>query len=382
MSQIQRWGEEYDGATIGAPAFRVAQQQTNHLFPNLVEQTLSYYPPPCELAQIVNATIAACDPLDGRTDGVISRSDLCQLNFNLTSVIGQAYYCAAENSTSLGFGFSKRQAEGSTTSYTPAQNGTVSAEAVAVAQAIIDGLHNSAGERAYLTWQIGSEFSDAATAYNSDTGSYELSITSLGGEFVTKWIQEVDLDNLSTLDNVTYDTMVDWMNTAMIRYLDSLQTTVPDLTTFQSSGGKLLHYHGEQDPSVPTASSIHYWQSVRSIMYPNSTNDDDLEAFQDWYQLYLVPGAAHCGSNDLQPNGPFPEDNMATMIDWVENGIKPTGLNATYSSGPYDGTTDSLCTWPLRPLWSSNSTSFDCVYDQASYDSWTYTFDAFKMPVY
>ena len=26
-SQVQRWGEEYDGVIVGAPAFRYAQQQ-------------------------------------------------------------------------------------------------------------------------------------------------------------------------------------------------------------------------------------------------------------------------------------------------------------------------------------------------------------------
>ncbi|KAM3065246.1 hypothetical protein ACMFMF_011187 [Clarireedia jacksonii] len=66
-------------------------------------------------------------------------------------IIGGQYYCAAITNTSLGFGFSKR-AEGSTTSTTPAQNGTVTAEGVALAQAIYDGLHKSKGERAYLSW--------------------------------------------------------------------------------------------------------------------------------------------------------------------------------------------------------------------------------------
>ncbi|KAJ5093768.1 Tannase/feruloyl esterase [Penicillium angulare] len=379
MSQIQRYGDEYDGAITGAPAFRYGQQQVNHLLPGVVEHTQDYYPSPCALAKIVNATIAACDPLDGRTDGVIARSDLCKLNFNLSSIIGEKYYCAAETATSLGFGFSKR-AEGSTSSYEPAQSGTVSAKDVAVAQAIIDGLHNSKGERAYLSWQIGAEFSDAETQWNNNTKEWELDITSLGGEFVTKFVELVDLDNLSSFDGVTYDTLVEWMNTAMVRYMDSLQTTLPDLTTFQQSGGKLIHYHGEQDPSVPTASSIHYWQSVKSIMYPGVSTSKAISDLKEWYQLYLVPGAAHCGTNTLQP-GPYPEDNMEIMINWVENGVQPTRLNSTVSSGQYEGETQMLCQWPSRPLWKSNST-FDCVFDKASYESWTYEFPAFKVPVY
>ncbi|KAL4888885.1 Tannase/feruloyl esterase [Aspergillus ambiguus] len=386
MSQVQRWGEEYDGAITGAPAFRFAQQQVHHVFSSAVEKTLDYYPPPCELDKIVNATIAACDPLDGRTDGVVSRTDLCKLHFNLTSIIGEPYYCAAQNSTSLGFGFSKRglhkrQAEGSTTSYQPEQNGTVSAEGVAVAQAIYGGLHNSKGERAYLSWQIASELSDATTEYNSNSDSWELSIPSTGGEYVTKFVQLLNIDNLSDLDNVTYDTLVDWMNTGMVRYMDSLQTTLPDLTAFQSSGGKLLHYHGESDPSIPAASSVHYWQAVRSIMYPDLSPEESLEKLEDWYQFYLIPGAAHCGTNDLQP-GPWPEKNMDIMINWVENGVKPNRLNATVSSGTYAGETQMLCQWPTRPLWHGNSSNFDCVHDQKSVNSWTYTFPAFKVPVY
>ncbi|KAJ5495918.1 Tannase [Penicillium diatomitis] len=381
MSQIQRYGDEYDGVIIGAPAFRFAQQQVNHVFPATVEKTLGYYPPPCELSKIVNATIKACDPLDGRTDGVISRSDLCKLHFDMSSVIGQAYYCAAETSSSLGFGFSGgAMGAGSQTSNKPVQNGTVTAEGVAVAQAIIDGLHNSKGERAYLSWQIGSEFSDAATTYNNETKKWELDIPSTGGEFVTKFVELVDLDNLSSLDGVTYDTLVQWMTTALYRFLDSLQTTLPDLSTFQSSGGKLIHYHGESDPSVPTASSVHYWQSVRSIMYPTLDDQQAQAQLADWYQFYLVPGAAHCNTNTLQP-GPYPETNMETMIHWVENGVKPSRLNATVSSGEYEGEIQMLCQWPTRPLWHNNST-FTCVNDAKSIESWTYEFPAFKIPVY
>lgn len=385
MSQVQRWGEEYDGVVAGAPAFRFAQQQVLHVYPATIEQVMGYFPPPCALDKIVNATIAACDPLDGRTDGVISRTDLCKLNFNLSSLIGESYYCAAQTSSSLGFGFSggktKRQAPGSSTSSQPAQNGTITANDVAVAQAVYDGLHNSQGQRAYLSWQIGSDLGDADPTYNNVTAAWELNIPSTGGEYVTKFVQLLDLDNLADLNNVTYDTLVDWMNTGMIRYLDSLQTTLPDLTPFMESGAKLLHYHGESDPSIPSASSVHYWQSVRSIMYPNMSDADAQNALADWYQFYLIPGAAHCGANSLQP-GPYPQDNMATIIDWVENGVKPSRLNATVSSGDYKGEVQQLCMWPTRPLWSGNSSEFDCVSDEESIQSWTYTFDAFKLPVY
>lgn len=274
MSQVQRWGELYDGVVAGAPAFRFAQQQVLHVYPAEVEHTMDYYPPPCALEKIVNATISACDSLDGRTDGVISRTDLCKLQFDLDTVVGEPYYCAAQTSSSPGFGFDKRQAPGSQTSSTPEQNGTVTSQDVAVAKAIYAGLHNSQGQQAYLSWQIGSSLSDGNPNYNNETDAWELNIPSTGGAYVTKFVQLLDLDNLSDLDGVTYDTLVEWMQIGMVRYLDSLQTTLPDLTPFQSSGGKLLHYHGESDSSIPAGSSVHYWQSARSIMYANLSDSE------------------------------------------------------------------------------------------------------------
>jgi tannase len=62
------------------------------------------------------------------------------------------------------------------------------------------------------------------------------------------------------------------------RYEDVLQTTWPNLTPFQAAGGKVIHYHGESDNSIPTASSVRYHQSVRQIMYPSlSYNESNAE---------------------------------------------------------------------------------------------------------
>lgn len=342
---------------------------------------MGYIAPPCEMEKIANATIAACDPLDGRTDGVVSRTDLCRLNFNLSSIIGESYYCAAETASTLGFGFSKRQAGASTSSSQPEQNGTVTAEAIALAERLYDGLLNSKGEQVFYGWQTASTFEDAAPTWDNDTQAWEVSSPSTGGTFITKFVEEIELDNLESLDNVTYDTLYNWMFTGYLRFYDSLQTGYTDLTPLQSNGGKLLHYHGESDPSVPPPSSVRYHEAVRNAMYPDSSPNNATE-LSDFYQFYLVPGAAHCGTNSLQP-GPYPEDNMDTIIAWVEQGVKPSALNATVASGDYEGEVQQLCQWPTRPTWASNdSTTFTCAYDQASYESWQWDLNAWKIPVY
>ena len=81
----------------------------------------------------------------------------------------------------------KRQMPGGSSSTTPAANGTVSTQAAAVAETIMNGLYTTDGKFAYFSYQPSSAFDDAKTTYNNETGEYEVSVTSLSGEFVTKF---------------------------------------------------------------------------------------------------------------------------------------------------------------------------------------------------
>lgn len=378
-SQLQHYND-FDGASVGAPAFRYAFQQIQHLYSNVVEQTLNYYPPPCELEAILNATITACDPLDGLVDGVVARTDLCKLQFDISTVIGTPYYCAA--STGGGSPMKKLKKRQQAAMATPVQNGTVSAIGVQVAKTILDGLHDNEGRRVYFSYQPSAAWTDAETAYNSATGQWEVSISTLGAEFVTRYLELYNVSTLPNLDGVTYDTMKQWIYGLWQTYEDSLQTTWPDLTHLQDYGTKVIHMHGESDYSIPTASSVRYWESVRQIMFPGMTYQDSAAQLQEFYRLYLVPGGSHCAPNEAEPNGGWPQTSVNQLIEWVENGVEPTTLNSTVFYGENVGDSRQICLWPMRPLWMANGTVMQCVYDQASIDTWHYDLNAFKMPVY
>lgn len=376
MSQIQRFPDQFDGAAIGAPALRYAFQQVLHLWPAVAQKMADYVPSSCEYGYIVNATVSACDPLDGKTDGVVARSDLCLLEFDLDSVVGQAYSCAA--------GYTGSQSMmAASSSDIPAQNGTVTQEAVDLIKTILEGPKDTDGRQIYLSWQPGASIDDAATTYNSDTGEWEIEITPLGGEYIAQFLQLLELDNLSSIDNVTTDTLKDWMYQGWAEYEDVLQTTWPDLSSLRDAGAKIIHVHGEQDGSIPTASSVRYYESVRKILYGdlNSTKAS-YDALGEWYKFYPVPGAGHCGPNTAQPNGPWPQTNLQVLIDWVESGNAPSTLNGTVLQGEHKGENQQICAWPLRPMWTNDSASPECVYNETSLGTWTYDFNAFKMPVY
>jgi tannase len=361
-SQVQRFPDQFDGVVAAAPAFRWAQQQVNHLTGNVIQKTLGYYSPSCELEKIMNMTIASCDPLDGKTDGIVSRSDLCLAHLDWDKILGSSYSCPAVKGT----GYS---------SATPAQTGKVSAKAIEVIKTYWNGLHDSDGKRVYFSYQPGSTFTDLQTAYDSSTDSWDLDISGLGGIWVGLFIDLLQETNIPTLDNVTYDTLKEWMIFSQQKYNDIFQTTYPDLTEFQAAGGKVIHVHGEQDFSIPTASSIRYWNSVREIMFPNKSYQAGAAALDEFYRLFLIPGVGHCAVNSYQPGAPWPQTTLQTLIEWVENGKAPATLAGSEKI-------DTMCRWPLRPLWTDKGKKFSCVYNQASIDSFTYDLDAYKLPVY
>ncbi|KAJ3007755.1 hypothetical protein HKX48_008951 [Thoreauomyces humboldtii] len=263
---------------------------------------------------------------------------------------------------------------------TPAQNGTVTAEAIAVAKTILEGLKDTSGNQVYIPYQLASDFVDGATSYNTTTGKWGLSISSLGGEWVARFLELQDVTNLASLQNVTYDSLKDWMLQGLQMYEAPLQTAWPDLSKVQSAGAKVLHFHGEMDNSIPPASSVRYWESVRSVMYPTQSYNASTASLSEFYRLFLVPGAVHCGPNPEQENSLWPQTSLQTVIEWVEEGVAPDTLNGTVFYGENKGKVEPICQWPLRPLWVDGT--MECRYDQASIDSWQYNLTGVSIPVF
>lgn len=373
-SQVQRYSDQFDGAVVGAPAFRQSHQQPNHDWPQIYEQSISYAPNSCALEKIVNETVNACDALDGKADGVVARSDLCKLNWHPKNVIGKSYACAASTAFN--------PITGGAGATTPAANGTVNANDVAVFLAVQNGPYDSKNRHLYVGFQPGTDTSsNAAGTYSNKTGSYEIAaITDIGAEWITELLQEVNSTSLS-LDGVTVDTLRGWMIEGMQKYAGTLNTVWTDLQEFSEAGGKIIHYHGEADNSIPTLSSVIYQEQVRRVMYPHLSYEDSLEKLHEFYRLYIVPGAAHCSPS--AENGPFPQTVLGSMIEWVENEVVPVQLNATVLQGPEEGKAEKICTFPYRPMWSGNTTEHKCVMpEKDALDTWFPVLDSIPLNSY
>ncbi|KAK5680201.1 hypothetical protein LTS10_007128 [Elasticomyces elasticus] len=381
-SQVQRYGTQYDGAVIGAPAFRQAFQQPNHFWPQIQQTVAGYVPNTCEIQKLVNDTIDACDALDGRKDGVIGRTDLCRLHYNASSSIGSTYSCAASSGSSSAGGMGPVGASGGSGA-TPAQNGSITAKSVAAWNALIDGPYDSKGRHLYVGFQPGNQgASDVAGSYNSTSSTYYASASGLGGQWIDMFLNEIDSEDLS-LEGVTADTLRAWILQGYQKYTDTLMTVWPDLEDFQQSGGKVIHYHGEADNSIPTLSSVIYHDQVRKTMFPSHSYEQGIDALGDFYKLFLIPGAGHC--SPAADNGPFPQTMIGSIIDWVEHGVAPEKvLNATILQGDLEGTRQDICAFPTRPEWKGNATvQPECVWpDREALAAWYPTLDSIPLSVY
>ena len=101
-----------------------------------------------------------------------------------------------------------------------------------------------------------------------------------------------------------------------------------DLTPFASHGGKLLQYHGWNDPAIAPRGSIRYHDEM-SARTPNAA------AF---YRLYMIPGMLHCQGGA----GPGTVDWLSILDRWVEQGAAPGELTATAANGD----SQKLCPYP------------------------------------
>ena len=93
----------------------------------------------------------------------------------------------------------------------------------------------------------------------------------------------------------------------------------PNLKAFKAHGGKLIHYHGWNDPAIPANSSIRYYEDVRRTM-------GDTGGF---YRMYLVPGMLHCGGGAAPTN----VDWLAQLDAWVTENKAPGPLTASGAAG-------------------------------------------------
>ena len=131
----------------------------------------------------------------------------------------------------------------------------------------------------------------------------------------------------------------------------ALDATSADLGSFRARGGKLVLYHGWQDPAIPAVSTTNYYGRVVARAGKRASDG--------FVRLYMAPGVQHCGDGPgpsvFGQAGDFTSDDVTRSLrvsleQWVEKSTAPSTIVATkYEGEEYDAPkvmTRPLCPYP------------------------------------
>lgn len=316
LMEAQRYPDDYDGIIAGAPA-----NYWTHLLTNALANAQALtaedgsYVPPSKLPAIAHAVNAACDAQDGVADGVLN--DPRQCHFEPATL----------------------QCKGSETSE------CLTAPQVTTLKKLYAGAHGAHGELIFPGYVPGAEDGQGAwMPWITGTAPGRSLLFAFGNGYFTNMVYEKADWNFKS---VTPDEALKAAEEKTARTLNAVD---PDLSKFSGRGGKLLVYHGWNDPAISALNSIDYYQSVVKKM-----GKPKVEAFA---RLYMVPGMLHCGdgpganSFGEEPGGPADaQRNIKLALEqWVEKGAAPGALTATkyVNDEESDGVkmTRPLCPYP------------------------------------
>ena len=108
----------------------------------------------------------------------------------------------------------------------------------------------------------------------------------------------------------------------------------PELKPFFARGGKLLMYHGWNDPQVNPLNSVIYYDSVVKTVGKDQTAKS--------IALFMVPGMNHCSGGP----GTDTFDKVKVLEQWVEQGKTPTEIVASHLTSGQVDKTRPLCPYP------------------------------------
>lgn len=155
-----------------------------------------------------------------------------------------------------------------------------------------------------------------------------------------------------------FDQDVDLVDAKLYRILNAVS---PDLREFKGHGGKLIIYHGWNDPGVMPQQTVDYYQSL--IDFAEKATGADGEAFtEDYARLYMMPGMGHCRGG----SGPDQANFMQAVVDWVEQGDAPAGLTSWKEMQGEVTMSRPICPYPQRAEYkgrgaTDQARNFECA---------------------
>jgi pimeloyl-ACP methyl ester carboxylesterase len=300
----QRYPDDYDAIIAGAPANSWTALMSSFARSGLVTRLSPGADALAPKLKLVHeAAIKQCDMADGAKDGLIGNPATCRFD-------PAVLQCKPGSESSC-----------------------LSKPEVGAFRAIYAGTKTRGGQLIMPGFPPGSEL-DWANWFTAPTSQ----APGMAQEFYRNMVySDPDWDRLNFVLDRDYPV-------AKRRAASILDATDTDLRPFARKGGKLLMYHGWDDPAIPAGNSIRYFEDARRVLRGQAGQA----------RLFMVPGMAHCGDG----SGPNSLDWLGALDSWVESGKAPERLTATrYADAKlvFVGLpskvlkTRPVCAWPKTP---------------------------------
>jgi feruloyl esterase len=307
LMEAQRYPSDYNAIIAGAPVYTL-QVQTSGLVRRRLFTSDKTGLTDGQVKTINSAVLAACDEQDGLKDGIVTDPRACRWD-------PSEIQC-------------KRGAAASDSCLTPDQAGAV--------------------RRAYATVRT----TDGKVAFYGLSRSGELG----WGTFIALRPAPAEANGVqgggsgglrafiygdANYDEARFNPETDTNKVRSTPFAKDYEAADPDVRPFLAAGGKLLLWHGFDDPAPSPYATIAYYDEVKRVAGADSA-----------VKLFVAPGVYHCrggpGANTF--------DVLSAMEGWVDQGQAPVAMPA---SNPAAGFSRPLCAWPALAFYKGEGNPND-----------------------
>jgi feruloyl esterase len=327
--EAQRFPDDYDGILAGAPANNWTRLLTSALWSmQATGNDPESYIPAAKWKAVEAAVNNACDASDGVKDGILN--DPRQCHFDPAAIECKA---GADSSACL------------------------TAKQVVTLKKIYEGPHDSRGGSVFFGLLPGAE--SRASGWESWVSGEALGKSIgffFGKEYFTNFVYQDKTWDYRTANLEASSRAADE------RTASALNATGPDLSAFERRSGKLILFHGWNDPAIPATGTVDYVENVQKQMGAG--------AAERFLRLYMVPGMQHCGGGPGTSliggnQAPFEADRnvYSSLEQWVEKGVAPGPIVASKAGSTM---TRPICPYPQAAKYkgtgdTNDAANFACV---------------------
>ena len=335
LMEAQRYPEDYDGILAGAPANNWTPLLTTAAYDTqALTSDKGSFIPPAKIPTIAAAVNAACDQLDGVHDGILNDPREC--HFDPATI-----QCKAEDSDKC-----------------------LTAAQVVTLTKLYAGTPDSSGNIVFPGYLPGAEEGQGGWGlWITGPAPAKSLMAAFGNGFFSDFVYEKPDWDFKTF-NVDAG-----LKAANEKTAEALNANNADLKPFKARGGKLIIYHGWDDPAISALNTVNYYESVIKTM-----GQKDADSF---VRLYMASGVQHCeggpGADSFGAVGDLNFDDPTHSVDaslekWVDKG-KAAGMIIASKYEGHDRSqakmTRPLCPYPQAAKYkgagdTNDAASFVC----------------------